>query len=211
MTTQQQIDDPGQWRVGDDVRIEWPNGSVLAGKISASGGCLRVQAGPVSLIVRNPDGSSRFLLVVPRTTITVTRTVEPTPEPTVPWALVKFADGTVWVREDETSEPWGNRGYGSWDWAHVTEECGAPVAVSLPRWSDEVDGDGPDDAPRLRVLVLQKRLDGLRAGVQREVERMEHDLATRLNTSGSHAVVAQDAVLRIVHNLRALLAEGGEA
>lgn len=175
MSTQQQIDDPGQWRVGDDVRIEWPNGVVLTGKAG--------KAGRTLAIVLDENIHYDLAWMDDGRKVTVTRTVEPIPEPTVPWALVRRKDGAVSLVVPD--------GATLCDHKDADQVHGAPVAVSLPHWSDEVDG--------------------LRAGVQREVERMEHDLATRLNASGSHAVVAQDAVMRIVHNLRALLAEGGEA
>ena len=81
MSTQQQIDDPGQWRVGDMFEGEH-DGHPFSGPIWALGMDLYVGG----LVVRH--GAQ---WVPSDKTGHVTRTVEPIPEPTEPWALVRFA------------------------------------------------------------------------------------------------------------------------
>lgn len=127
MITQQQIDDPGQWRVGDVFEGEYEAAGVrhkFGGEVWSGDSDYSLFVGGIR--VRDAVGLARNV------TGHVTRTVEPIPEPTVPWALVRFADGAVSVIEDMNHMLCPHK--------NAAEVHGAPVAVSLPRWSDEVDG-----------------------------------------------------------------------
>lgn len=91
MSTQQQIDDPGQWRVGDVFEGE-SEGHPFSGPIWMDGvGQMVVGA----TYIRNRDGA-----IEADVTGHVTRTVEPIPEPTEPWALVRFADNSTALRDE---------------------------------------------------------------------------------------------------------------
>lgn len=178
MSTQQQIDDPGQWRVGDMFEGEF-DGHPFSGPIWALGMDLYVGG----LVVRH--GAQ---WVPSDKTGHITRTVEPIPEPTEPWALVRFADGTVMTRMRYSVRPWTGDGRSGWPWEDVTAAHGAPVAVSLPRWSDEADG-------------LRARVEKLAEVTESEAE--EYDRQGRRDAGAASRITAI--------RLRDLLAEGGEA
>lgn len=135
MTTQT-ITDWHDWRAGDDVRVEWPDGSVLTSRLEAGAGALWA-AGRVIYVRADtgdphaPDGR----------TITVTREVpdipEPT-EPTEPWALVRFERGAVLYR-DPDERGWVDFETERFTWEAAQEIYGRPIAVSLPNWSDAAD------------------------------------------------------------------------
>lgn len=179
MSTQQQIDDPGQWRPGDEATYEYTTGYPITGKLWLDGSDRGLYLGPQ--IVRDANGR------VEVTHITVTRTVEPIPEPTVPWALVRFADGAI-LRRGTSSGFWIDSDGDAHSWRGAQDVYGAPVAVSLPHWSDEADG------LRARVEKLADVFDEDAADVTRVLNERARTLAT------DHA-----------RDLRALLAEGGEA
>ena len=181
MSTQQQIDDPGQWRVGDMFEGEH-DGHPFSGPIWALGMDLYVGG----LVVRH--GAQ---WVPSDKTGHVTRTVEPIPEPTVPWALVRFADGAVLMRHAYTQE-WIDTDGQLISWLDAQSFYGAPVAVSLPRWSDEVDG-------------LRARVEKLAAQWERAADGHAHTNGVSERPCETFARAAA------ARTLRALLAEGGEA
>lgn len=191
MSTQQQIDDPGQWRVGDMFE-GWYQGHAFSGPIWQDGPVLRV--GSLGVRLSNgwrPDDITGH----------VTRTVEPIPEPTEPWALVKFADGAI-LRRGTSSGFWIDSDGDAHSWTGAQDVYGTPVAVSLPHWSDEVDGPG---------VRAAKLADAVEAGARANYARHYRTGMQWDELDEDRKGRERDVVRPVVAAVRDLLAEGGEA
>lgn len=127
------IADQKQWQAGDDVRVEWPDGSVLTSKIedAAFDKLLLAAAGAICVVHadgRVNDGDGR--------TITVTRTVEDIPEPTGLGAVVRFEDGVLAVRADDSDLRFWTTSDECFGWDEATTLHGPAVAVLSPGVQD---------------------------------------------------------------------------
>lgn len=204
MSTQQQIDDPRQWRAGDMFEGEY-DGHPFSGPIWVDEvGQMLVGA----TYVRGRDG-----VIESDVTGHVTRTVEPIPEPTVPWALVRFEAGHTLFRDVTWVHVTGSDA-DRYTWDRAVAVFGAPVAVSLPHWSDEVDGPG--------IETVRKSADewwslyGEELAAHKALRSSLLDLASGFDADAYDIAYSRHPRARALatahaHNLRALLAEGGEA